>query len=360
MAADIDFLNSPHSSQIQDKPKKKKKSKQPQQIQIGLDPALDNLGRTFAPGVMRRTIGGKIEDPTKPEGIDWLKANGGAGQTQSWNEPKRGVGVNLAAERAALAQIMDPVQRVGSGDMKAIFDPRYMGKNGNSASGIATNIPTAHKFETFGGPGGSAGFGGPLLASEKQTLGSDLNDIFSNLRTMPDAGPIMEQARLAAGRRPMSGEGGIQNANFDLIGAGVSKTPRPLPTEPPLPARPPNPRGTIMNANFDLLNGQPDAPNPYAGLNQPPLQPPTQQPVVGSGAVSQTNVTGFPNPNDTSLNWRNYSPLAQPNPHMTYNAQGQPYDSRSGSDSWADPIVEFLSKIFGTKPNPNIYRASDY
>lgn len=101
--------------------------------QGGLDPALRRIIEQNT-GTTRRTMGGQLEDPLAPQGIDWLRDNGGRGQQNSWDQPmaQRNNTSALASRQAA--------------DMfRADREQSTFNQNGNRTMqtpyGMASNVP---------------------------------------------------------------------------------------------------------------------------------------------------------------------------------------------------------------------------
>lgn len=109
--------------------------------QGGLDPSLRRIVEQNT-GTTRRTMGGQLEDPLAPTGIDWLRDNGGRGQVNSWNQPQYPSVNQSAGDRRAMADIFD------AGSRQTVYDGR--GTTIRSPFGTGTNVPMARDIPEAG------------------------------------------------------------------------------------------------------------------------------------------------------------------------------------------------------------------
>jgi hypothetical protein len=136
--------------------------------QRGLDPSLRRIVEQNM-GLRRRTMGGQLEDPLAPTGIDWLRDNGGRGQTNSWNQPQYPSVNQSGADRRALADILD------AGSRQTVYDGR--GTTIRSQYGTGTNVPMARDIPEEGTQ--------RLPNAESAALAASLSSIFNEQASTP-------------------------------------------------------------------------------------------------------------------------------------------------------------------------------
>ncbi len=203
----------------------------PQQHQ-GFDPDLLGLIKMFGSGATRHTMGGQLEDPNAPTGLDWLNAHSSGGH--SWEQPQHQEshrGRDLALEHDFMDQQQNGTQKISGPQGQAIQSKYGVATNAlkplyaNSAMPITGLDPT-----------------NPLTRGERGQVGQNVHNSFNDILAAPLPNMGFGQVIKNAQQRPMSNE------------------------------------GKIPNANFDLLNGQPDAPMQKPNRSVAPVAPLMQEP----------------------------------------------------------------------------------
>lgn len=319
---------------------------------------------TFGSGAVRRNIGGQIENPDAPTGLDWLNAVNPDAK-HSWEEPRRMSGGNPALERQRLAQIMDPYQDFASPQGKALIGPRGKGVTGMSPLFADSAMPVT-----------GADPSNPFTMGERGQVSRNINDQFNNIVSNPNPPfdpnlHIYEQQRLAT-RRPMSNDGRIANANFDLFNGGPDAAAMPKldsfnPNESLFSTAPMAPQSSSIlqgvGAPVTVPSpkvAQPVYPRPASQPAKAPTTPFRDQTIPANPATHPQSAKG----QAYADNWRNWSPLALPNPHVSYDpntgAPWEPTSSVPNNDPMSDWIVRMMTKLTGMQPEKSYYRAAGY